>query len=132
MQNFSKKIKINGLRKIYDKDGYLSPIDIITNEEANAVWHAAVIEEISSSSEYLKHIPGKRVLIQILNRLLDVNQASVKLPEGVILREFGDGAMSKLDRYSGIIGMFRKKYDEFTNPEFVDPFGMNTGGVVIA
>ncbi|MBT5136428.1 MAG: hypothetical protein HOM36_02610, partial [Phycisphaerae bacterium] len=75
----------------------------ITNEEANAVWHAAVSEEISSSSEYLKHIPGKRVLIQILNRLLDVNQASVKLPEGVILREFGDGAMSKLDRYSGII-----------------------------
>ncbi len=34
------------------------------------------------------------------------------------------------DRYSGIIGMFRKKYDEFTNPEFVDPFGMNTGGRV--
>ena len=34
MQNFSKKTKINGLRKIYDKDGYLSPIDIITKDEA--------------------------------------------------------------------------------------------------
>lgn len=92
----------------------------ITNEEANAVWHAAVIEEISSSSEYLKHIPGKRVLIQILNRLLDVNQASVKLPEGVILREFGDGAMSKLDRYSGIIWPDEyRRFEQQTKGRFV-------------
>jgi len=34
MKNFSKKTKITGLRKIYDKDGYLSPIDIITKDEA--------------------------------------------------------------------------------------------------
>ncbi|MBT7656772.1 MAG: S41 family peptidase [Phycisphaerae bacterium] len=92
----------------------------ITNEEANAVWHAAVSEEISSSSEYLKHIPGKRVLIQILNRLLDVNQASVKLPEGVILREFGDGAMSKLDRYSGIIWPDEyRRFEQQTKGRFV-------------
>ncbi|MBT5408768.1 MAG: S41 family peptidase [Phycisphaerae bacterium] len=92
----------------------------ITNEEANAVWHAAVIEEISSSSEYVKHIPGKRVLIQILNRLLDVNQASVKLPEGVILREFGDGAMSKLDRYSGIIWPDEyRRFEQQTKGRFV-------------
>ena len=92
----------------------------ITNEEANAVWYAAVSEEISSSSEYLKHIPGKRVLIQILNRLLDVNQASVKLPEGVILREFGDGAMSKLDRYSGIIWPDEyRRFEQQTNGRFV-------------
>ena len=92
----------------------------ITNEEANAVWNAAVSEEISSSSEYLKHIPGKRVLIQILNRLLDVNQASVKLPEGVILREFGDGAMSKLDRYSGIIWPDEyRRFEQQTKGRFV-------------
>ena len=92
----------------------------ITNEEANAVWHAAVREETSSSSEYLKHIPGKRVLIQILNRLLDVNQASVKFPEGVILREFGDGAMSKLDRYSGIIWPDEyRRFEQQTKGRFV-------------
>jgi len=34
------------------------------------------------------------------------------------------------DRYSGILGMFRKMYDKRTNSEFVDPFGMNTGGRV--
>ena len=34
MQKFLKKTKKNGLRKIYDKDGYLSPIDIITKDEA--------------------------------------------------------------------------------------------------
>ena len=92
----------------------------ITNEEANAIWSDAVSEEISSSSEYLKHIPGKRVLIQIFNRLLDVNQASVKLPEGVILREFGDGAMSKLDRYSGIIWPDEyRRFEQQTNGRFV-------------
>ena len=34
------------------------------------------------------------------------------------------------DRYSGILGIFRKMYDKRTNSEFVDPFGMNTGGRV--
>ena len=34
------------------------------------------------------------------------------------------------DRYSGIFGLFRKMYDKRTNSEFVDPFGMNTGGRV--
>jgi hypothetical protein len=34
------------------------------------------------------------------------------------------------DRYSGILGPLLKMYDERTNPEFVDPFGMNTGGRV--
>ena len=34
MQSFSKKTKINDLREIYDQDGYLSPIDIITKYEA--------------------------------------------------------------------------------------------------
>ncbi|MFT4592852.1 MAG: carboxyl-terminal processing protease [Phycisphaerales bacterium] len=92
----------------------------ITNEEANAVWYSAVSEEILSSSKYLKHIPGKRVLMQILNRLLDVNQASVKLPEGVILREFGDGAMSKLDRYSGIIWPDEyRRFEQQTKGRFV-------------
>ena len=34
------------------------------------------------------------------------------------------------DRYSGILGPLLKMYDQRTNSEFVDPFGMNTGGRV--
>jgi carboxyl-terminal processing protease len=71
--------------------------------EKQSIWLQAVDEELQSCSEYLLHISGKRVLIQILSRLLDVNDNAMELPQGVILREFGDGAMAQLDRYSSII-----------------------------
>ncbi len=49
-----------------------------------------------------------------------MNQASVKFPEGVILREFGDGAMSKLDRYSGIIWPDEyRRFEQQTKGRFV-------------
>ena len=66
-------------------------------------WISSVQDELDSSEEYLRHIPGKKVLKQIITRLLDSNQQAMQLPEGLILREFGDGAMSKLDKYSAII-----------------------------
>lgn len=73
------------------------------DKEKQEVWLKAVDEELQSCSEYLLHIPGKRVLIQILSRLLEVNDNAMELPHGVVLREFGDGAMAQLDRYSSII-----------------------------
>ena len=66
-------------------------------------WISSVQDELDSSEEYLRHIPGKKVLTQIITRLLNSNQQAMQLPEGLILREFGDGAMSKLDKYSAII-----------------------------
>tara|TARA_X000001036_G_scaffold99053_2_gene92103 strand:- start:5615 stop:7831 length:2217 start_codon:yes stop_codon:yes gene_type:complete len=66
-------------------------------------WLIAVDEEIQSYSLYLEHISGKRALTQLLQRLLAANDAAMQLPQGMILREFGDGAMSKLDKYSTII-----------------------------
>jgi len=66
-------------------------------------WNSCVESELESSEEYLLHIPGKRVLTQIINRLLESNEKAMQLPEGMILREFGDGAMGKLDKYSAII-----------------------------
>lgn len=40
---------------------------------------------------------------RILDRLVSVNDDTIELPENVIFREFGDGAMNKLDQFSEII-----------------------------
>ncbi len=94
--------------------------DNIKDQEARALWIEAVDEELNSYEEYLKHVPGKRVLIQTLNRLLDANSQTIKLPEGVLLREFGDGAMSKLDKYSAIIWPDEsRRFEQQTEGRFV-------------
>ena len=92
----------------------------VSNEEARAKWNVAVSEEYEVYSEYLKRLPGKRVLIQTINRLLDANERTIKIPEGVLLREFGDGAMSKLDKYSAIIWPDEsRRFEQQTNGRFV-------------
>ena len=92
----------------------------ISNEARRNAWKRAVEEELESYNEYLQHIPGKRVLLQTLNRLLVVNEKTVKLPEGVVLREFGDGAMSTLDKYSAIIWPDEsRRFEQQTEGRFV-------------
>ncbi len=68
-----------------------------------AGWTTGVTSMVDTLEEPLRHLPGRRVLIHVLDELLTLNETTLKLPEGVILREFGDGAMSALDRYSAII-----------------------------
>jgi carboxyl-terminal processing protease len=72
-------------------------------EKLQKRWVTLVDEELHACDEYLLHIPGKRVLTQIIDRLITANQQSMQLPEGMIFREFGEGAMNKLDKYSAII-----------------------------
>ena len=92
----------------------------VNDQQARSLWLEAVDEELNSYSEYLKHVQGKRVLIQTLNRLLEANSKSIKLPEGVLLREFGDGAMAKLDKYSAIIWPDEsRRFEQQTEGRFV-------------
>ncbi len=84
------------------------------------MWIDAVDEEIDSLPQYLKHIPGKRVLIQSLERLLQVNDNAMELPVGVIIREFGDGSMKELDKYSAIIWPDEsRRFEQQTEGRFV-------------
>ncbi len=92
----------------------------VSNTEARNAWKQAVDEELESYEEYLQHIPGKRVLVQTLNRLIDANERTIKLPDGVLLREFGDGAISKLDKYSAIIWPDEsRRFEQQTEGRFV-------------
>ena len=92
----------------------------VKDEEARKQWIEAIDSEYENYIEYLNHFPGKRVLIQTLNRILDANERTIQLPEGVLLREFGDGAMSKLDKYSAIIWPDEsRRFEQQTEGRFV-------------
>lgn len=51
---------------------------------------------------------------QIVNRLMDRNEATVELPEAVIVHELGDGAMTSLDDFSSVIWPHQKQRFERT------------------
>jgi len=92
----------------------------IQDDRARTEWLEAVDEELATYTEYLKHVPGKRVLIQTLKNLMDINARTIQLPEGVLLREFGDGAMNKLDKYSSIIWPVEsRRFEQQTEGRFV-------------
>jgi len=89
-------------------------------EDKREIWNKAVTEELQGHASYLLHTPGKKVLTQTLSRLLEVNDHAMELPQGVILREFGDGAMLQLDKYSAIIWPDEsRRFEQLTEGRFV-------------
>jgi carboxyl-terminal processing protease len=92
----------------------------LNEAELRASWQATIDEETQSIPQYLRHISGHKTLVQLLKRILAANDGSLELPQSVLLREFGDGAMSKLDRYSAIVWPNEKRqFDQATEGNFV-------------
>ena len=108
----------------------------LNEAELRASWQATIDEETQSIPQYLRHISGHKTLVQLLKRILAANDGSLELPESVLLREFGDGAMSKLDRYSSIVWPNEKRqFDQATEGNFVG-VGIQirespTGGILV-
>ncbi|MCA9291045.1 MAG: S41 family peptidase [Phycisphaerales bacterium] len=64
--------------------------------------------------------PGARECDTILARLMELNEETLALPEPVLLREFGDGAMASLDQYSEIIWPDKlRRFQQATEGNFV-------------
>lgn len=83
-------------------------------------WQTAIDEEEEMLPHYIRHISGNKVLVQLLERLITANDQTLQLPVNVLLREFGDGAMGKLDRYSAIVWPNEKRqFDQATEGNFV-------------
>ena len=92
----------------------------LEEETIRQKWNTAIDEEIETVPQYLRHVTGHKTLVQLLERILLANNETLQLPEGVLLREFGDGAMSKLDRYSAIVWPNEKRqFDQATEGNFV-------------
>lgn len=72
------------------------------DEAAIVAWDAA-LDAIEAELE----IPGLEISVdRVLQRLAQSNVESVKLPEAVLWREFTDGAMDELDRFTQVIWPF--------------------------
>ena len=78
-------------------------------------------EQIDSFSERIDALTlTDRDADNILARLLELNDGTIKLPSSVLLREFGDGAMSKLDTYSEVIWPDEvRRFEQATRGDFV-------------
>ena len=63
---------------------------------------------------------SRRTCIRIVEDLLTESAKSVELPDEVVLREFGDGALSRLDTYSDIIWPDElRRFEQQTAGDFV-------------
>ena len=92
----------------------------LADAELRTAWQAAIEEESQAIPQYLRHVSGNKTLVQLLKRILASNDLTLELPENVLLCEFGDGAMSKLDKYSAIVWPNEKRqFDQATEGNFV-------------
>jgi carboxyl-terminal processing protease len=59
-------------------------------------------------------------MLDVVDNLIRLNRSTLELPDAVILREFGDGAMSDLDTYSEIIWPDKlRRFQQATRGNFV-------------
>ena len=90
---------IAALRVLTD-DAFLAPtFNSLSDDEAVAAWQAAL-----SATEASLEVPGAHVSLErTMQRIQSANADTIALPEGVLWREFTDGAMDELDRFSQVI-----------------------------
>ncbi len=63
---------------------------------------------------------GRRACIAMVEDLVDLNRATLRVPEEVVVREFGDGAMGRLDTYSDIVWPDQvRRFQQQTEGDFV-------------
>ena len=63
---------------------------------------------------------GRRACIAMVEDLLDLNDATIKVPAEVLIREYGDGAMARLDLYSDIVWPDEvRRFQQQTEGDFV-------------
>jgi len=90
---------IAAVRTLAQDDMLSDTFDSLEDAEARAMWLAAL-----DATEAALEVPGARVsLPRTLQRIAQANADTIKLPESVLWREFTDGAMEELDRFSQVI-----------------------------
>ncbi|MDP7071062.1 MAG: S41 family peptidase [Phycisphaerales bacterium] len=90
---------IDAIRNLTRQGMLTATFPSLEDESLLASWHAA-LEATDASIE----IPGAEVsLVRTLQRIAQANADTINLPEGVLWREFADGAMNELDRFSQVI-----------------------------
>ncbi len=111
---------LTGVRRLGTTPAIAETFAQIADGEIREAWVAGVDKELASLAERLDDQQGIRVLDLMLRRLEALNEATIDLPFEVVVREFGDGSMSTLDRYSGIIWPDEsRRFNQQTEGRFV-------------
>lgn len=77
----------------------------LANDQARAQFLATIDEQLRAIGNGEGVIRGRELdtLDRVLHRVLEASQRTVQVPPAALLHEFGNGAMARLDPFSGII-----------------------------
>ncbi|MCP3903864.1 MAG: S41 family peptidase [Planctomycetes bacterium] len=111
---------LEALRLIATTPALAETFPQLSNAAAVGEWTAHIEEKLA----WLKRTPAHHLDHWTMNELLDElmgwNLETVKLPMEVVLREFGDGALNRLDTYSEIIWPDKlRRFQQATAGNFV-------------
>lgn len=83
-------------------------------------WVAALRQARADLDRQSDRDLDRRACSALLNRLVVENEASIELPLAMLIREFGDGAMARLDEYSDIVWPDElRRFEQQTAGDFV-------------
>ena len=90
---------ISAVRTLALDDMLSETFERLGDEDARTMWIAAL-----DATEASLEVPGANIsLPRTLQRIANANLETIQLPETVLWREFTDGAMEELDRFSQVI-----------------------------
>lgn len=86
--------------RVLSDDGLLAPtFESLGDDGTVAAWLAAI-----DATEAALEVPGAYISLErTMQRIQAANTDTIALPDGVLWREFTDGAMDELDRFSQVI-----------------------------
>jgi carboxyl-terminal processing protease len=90
---------IAALRVLTSEGMLATTFPTLADDEAVAAWKAAL-----DATEASLEVPGAHISLErTMQRIQSANADTIALPDGVLWREFTDGAMDELDRFSQVI-----------------------------
>jgi carboxyl-terminal processing protease len=99
-----KKLALGGLEGIETVAGskkLRKYLDGLANDQSRALFEKK-LKEIRAAAETLER-PGWRSVFGVFSDVLKANQATVELPEGLLIVEFLEGALNQLDDFTSMI-----------------------------
>jgi len=92
----------------------------LSNAEAVSRWTSHIDEKLAWLERTKSHHIDHWTMNELLDELMGWNLDTIKLPMEVVLREFGDGALNRLDTYSEIIWPDKlRRFQQATAGNFV-------------
>lgn len=94
---------LDALRLLGTTNALKESFQSLNDQEKSERWISGIDKEIESITSAKDNELDNWTASRLLDRIVRLNDRSINLPEEVIFREFGDGAMHRLDQFSEVI-----------------------------